>query len=78
MIDYNVVLLDLENSDIAAVSFEGTRTTTKNFRRVLDPSNLKFFDKEIFKLEVSSIPLKMNILFWFFQNWLLQCLGEQY
>ena len=26
MIDFNVLLLDLENSDIAAVSFQGTKT----------------------------------------------------
>ena len=29
MIDFNVVLLDLENSDIEAVSFEGSKTKTK-------------------------------------------------
>ena len=29
MIDCNIVLLDLENSDIAAVSFEGTKTKQK-------------------------------------------------
>ena len=46
MIDFNVVLLDLENSDIAAVSFLGTKTNKKYFRGALGPSNLKFCEEE--------------------------------
>ena len=54
MIYFNVVLLDLENSDIAAVSFLGTKTKKNIFRWVLDPSNFKFSDEEHFKLEGSN------------------------
>ena len=68
MIDFNVVLLDLENSDIAAVSFEGTKTKQKNFRGVLDPSNLKFSFAENFKLEGSRTLLKFYFWFWFLHN----------
>ena len=43
MMYFNVVLLDLRNSDIAAVSFEGTKTKRKG---LLDPSDLKFAGEE--------------------------------
>jgi hypothetical protein len=37
MIDLNIVLLDLENSDIEAVSFEGTKTKYSFFEEFLTP-----------------------------------------
>jgi hypothetical protein len=39
MIDFDVVVLDLENSDIAAVSFEGTQKKSI-LRGVLAPLNM--------------------------------------
>ena len=68
MFDFNVVLLDLENSDIAAVSFEGTKTNKQKFRGVLDSSNLMSSVEENFKLEGSRTPQEINILFSFLQN----------
>ena len=56
MIDSNVVPLELVNSDIEALSFEETKTKTKFFRGVLDPSNLKFSIEENFELEGSKTP----------------------
>jgi hypothetical protein len=48
MFDFNVVLLDLENSNIAAVTFEGTKTNT-------------IFEK-YFKFDGSRTPPEMYIL----------------
>jgi hypothetical protein len=38
MIDLQFVLHDVENSDIAAVSFEGTKTEKRKFREIRNPS----------------------------------------
>ena len=46
MIDFNVVLLDLENSDIAAVSFEGTLSKSIFFKGA--PLQLEvFFNRKL-------------------------------
>ena len=64
MADYNVFLLDLENSDIEAVSFE----ETKQKQNLEGSWNMKFSSTENFMFKGSRIPLKMNILFLFLQN----------
>ena len=53
MIDFNALLLELENSDIAAVSFEG-------------PLKPEFFCWRI--PQVGRVPSKTNNLFWFLQT----------
>ena len=43
MIDLNVFLLDLENSDIEAFNFEGAKTKRFFVKGVQDPSKNKYF-----------------------------------
>ena len=66
------VPLDLEISDIAALNFEGTKDRTKISEGSWTPQTWSFLVK---RSEGSRTLLKIYILFWFLQNWPLQCLN---
>jgi hypothetical protein len=66
------VFLDLVNSGIAAVSFERSHQNV-HFERGPGPLQFKVFLNR--KLQVRGLQDPSKMLFWFPQNWLLQCLN---